>query len=84
MVVEILEHATIKILGVVNCDLLRNSVMANDVMLEIFLYGCRGYIGDRLRLDPLGVSLRMMSMPHCCRGQDGVINCEGWVGYLER
>jgi hypothetical protein len=24
-----------------------------------------------------------MSMPHRCRGQDGVINCEGFAGDLE-
>jgi hypothetical protein len=40
---EILEHNTIKILGVVDGDLLRNSVMT-DVLPEKFLDGGGGYI----------------------------------------
>jgi hypothetical protein len=53
-VTEILEHATVKVLGVVDCDLLRKSIAANNVLPEKFMYGCRGHIGDRIHLDPLG------------------------------
>jgi hypothetical protein len=41
-VTEILEHGTIKILAVVNGDLLRNSVTIDDVLLEKIL-DCGGY-----------------------------------------
>jgi hypothetical protein len=54
LVAEILEHNTIEILGIVNCHLLQNLVTTNDVLLEKVLYGCRGYVGVRLRFDPLG------------------------------
>jgi hypothetical protein len=49
---EILEHVTVKILGIVNCDLLWDSVTTNDVLPEFFFDCLRGYIGDGLRLDP--------------------------------
>jgi hypothetical protein len=42
--IEILEHGTIEILGVVHGDLLRNSVVTYDVLPEKFLDGGRGYI----------------------------------------
>jgi hypothetical protein len=51
---EILEHAAIKILSVVDCDLLQNSVMADDVLPEKFLYSCQEHICDGLRFNPLG------------------------------
>jgi hypothetical protein len=35
-VTEILEHAAIEVLNVVDCDLLWNSVTADDVLPEIF------------------------------------------------
>jgi hypothetical protein len=95
-VIEILEHATVKVLGVVDCDLLRKSIAANNVLPEKFMYGCRGHIGDRIHLDPLDeifyryyvesviflccVSLLIISMPHSCNSQDGAISCEGWAG----
>jgi hypothetical protein len=53
-VTEILEHATVKVLGVVNYDLLRNCIAAHKVLPQIFLYSCQGHVGDRLCLDPLG------------------------------
>jgi hypothetical protein len=53
LVIEILEDATVEILGVIDHDLLWNSLMTDDVLPEIFLYSCRGYIGDRLRFNPL-------------------------------
>jgi hypothetical protein len=54
LVTEILEHAAIKVLSVVDCDLLQNSKMADNVLPEIFLYSCRGHVADRLHFDPLG------------------------------
>jgi hypothetical protein len=53
LVVEILEHAAVKVLSVVNYYLLRNSIVTNDVFLEEFFDGRRGYVGDGLRLNPL-------------------------------
>jgi hypothetical protein len=44
LMIEILEHSTIKILGIVNGDLLRNSVMTDYILPEKFLDGSRGYI----------------------------------------
>jgi hypothetical protein len=34
LVIEILEHGTIEILGIIDCDLLRNSVATDDSLLE--------------------------------------------------
>jgi hypothetical protein len=53
LVKEILEHATIKILGIINYDLLWNSIATDDVLPEEFFDGHRGYVGDRLHLNPL-------------------------------
>jgi hypothetical protein len=53
-VAETYEHATIKILGVVNCDLLWNSVATDDILPKEFLNRCRGYVGDVLHFNPLG------------------------------
>jgi hypothetical protein len=58
LVVEIIEYATIEVLSVVDCDLLWNSVVIDDILPEEFLDCRRGYIGDMLRLDPLGEIFR--------------------------
>jgi hypothetical protein len=50
---EILEHSTIKILGIVDHDLLWNSVATDDVLPEEFLNGGRCYVGNRLCFNPL-------------------------------
>jgi hypothetical protein len=52
--IEISEHCAIKIFGVIDCDLLRNSTMAYDVLPENFLDGCGGYIGYGLCFNPFG------------------------------
>jgi hypothetical protein len=44
LMTEILEHGTIKILGVVDGDLLRNSTTTDDALPEKFLDGGRGYV----------------------------------------
>jgi hypothetical protein len=54
LMTEILEHATIEILGIVDGYLLRNSVTIDDVLLEKFLNSGRGYISYRLRFNPFG------------------------------
>jgi hypothetical protein len=53
LMIEMLEHATVKIFGIVDCDLLWDSIATDDVLLEEFLNGCGGYVGDELRLNPL-------------------------------
>jgi hypothetical protein len=54
LMIEIIEHSTIKILYVVDYDLFWNSIMIDDVLPEEFLDGHGGYVGDGIRLDPLG------------------------------
>jgi hypothetical protein len=49
---EILEHGTIKILGIVDGDLLRNSITTDDVLPGKFLDGGRGYICYWFRFNP--------------------------------
>jgi hypothetical protein len=73
-VIEILEHAVVKVLGVVDFDLLRNSIATDNVLPKDFFDGHRGYVGDKLRLNPL------REVFHC---HDGAINCEGCAGDLE-
>jgi hypothetical protein len=43
--IEIIEHGTVKILGIVDGDLLRNSVTTDDVLPEKFLDSGGGYVG---------------------------------------
>jgi hypothetical protein len=64
---EILEHGTIEILGIVDGDLLRNSVMTDGVMLEKFLDGGRGYICYWFRFNPFGEVLN-------CNNGEGVVS----------
>jgi hypothetical protein len=54
LMIEILEHGTIKILGIVDGYLLRDSVMTDDVLTEKILDGGGGYIGYWLRFNPFG------------------------------
>jgi hypothetical protein len=54
LMIEILKHDAIKILGVVDGYLLRNSVMANDVLPEKLLNSGGGYVGYWLRFNPYG------------------------------
>jgi hypothetical protein len=68
-VTEILEHATIKILSIVDCDLLRNSVTTDDGLPEFFLYSYRGHIGDQLHFDPLG------EVFHCYNNESVISLC---------
>jgi hypothetical protein len=52
LMVENLEHRIIEILGVINCDLSRDAIVANDILSEDFFYGCKAYVCDGLRLNP--------------------------------
>jgi hypothetical protein len=45
LMIEIVEHGTIEILGVVDGYLLRNSIMTDDVLPEKLLNSGGGYIG---------------------------------------
>jgi hypothetical protein len=67
LVIEILRHGTIEILGIVDSDLLRDSVATDDVLPEKFLDGGGGYIRYRLRFNPFGEVLR-------CDNGEGVIS----------
>jgi hypothetical protein len=54
LVAEILEHAAVEVLSNVNCDLLQNSMAIDNGLLEEVFDGHGGYVGDGLRLNPLG------------------------------
>jgi hypothetical protein len=69
LMIEILEHGTVEILGIVNGNLLRNPVMTDDILLENFLDGGGGYIAYWLRLHPFGEVL------DCDNGEDVVSLC---------
>jgi hypothetical protein len=88
LVAEILEHGTIKILGIVDCDLLWNSITTDDVLPKESLNGSGGYVGNGLRFNPFGEVLHCSDSKSVVslllKGQDGVISCEGCVGALER
>jgi hypothetical protein len=64
---EILEHGTIKILGVVDGDLLRNSITTGDALLEKFLDAGGGYVCYWFRFDPFGEVLD-------CDNGEGVVS----------
>jgi hypothetical protein len=76
------------VLHVVDCDLLRNSVMVDDVLPEKFLYSCRGHICDGLHFNPLGKVFHryndegVVSLCRCEFADD--ISCDGWVGDFDR
>jgi hypothetical protein len=69
LMAEILEHGTIKILGVVDSDLMWNSIATDVVLPEELLDGGRGYIGNRLCFNPFGEIL------HCDYGESVVSLC---------
>jgi hypothetical protein len=93
LVRKILEHGTIEIVGIIDSDLLRNSIAIDDALPEEFLDRGGGYIGYKLRFNPFGevfhydngesvvslcwCKLPTISRPYRYRGQDGAINYEG-------
>jgi hypothetical protein len=68
-VIEILEHGTIEILGIIDGDLLWNSIVTDDVLLEEFLDGGGGYVGYTLCFNPFG------EVFHCDNGESVVSLC---------
>jgi hypothetical protein len=70
---KILEHGIIKILGIVDGYLLRDSIETDDVFLEKFLNSGRGYIGCRFCFNPLGEVLD-------CYNGEGVVSL-GWCEF---
>jgi hypothetical protein len=69
LVTEILEHGTIKVLGIIDGDLLRNSIATDDVLPEKFLDCGGGYIGHRFHFNPFGELL------HCNDGEGVISHC---------
>jgi hypothetical protein len=67
LMAEILKHGTIKIFGVVDRDLLWNSIATDDVLLEKFLDGGGGYVAKRLHFNPFGEVLH-------CDYSEGVVS----------
>jgi hypothetical protein len=69
-VTKIFEHCTIKILGVINVDQLRDSERTDDVLPEKNLDGGGGYISYSLRFNPFGEVLYYVNgkgvIPMCC------------------
>jgi hypothetical protein len=49
----ILEHCTIKILGIINCDVMGNAIATNDILLGELFDGCRTYVCDMFCLNRL-------------------------------
>jgi hypothetical protein len=54
LLTEILKHYAIKVLGIINCNLLRNPIAADDVLPEKFLDGCGAYNSHGLHFNPFG------------------------------
>jgi hypothetical protein len=44
LVIEILEHYTIKILVIVDCDVPMNAIAIDDILPEEFFDGCGSYV----------------------------------------
>jgi hypothetical protein len=51
LVVEILEHVIVEILGVVDYNVLRDAIAADDILREEIFNGYRAYVSDGLRLN---------------------------------
>jgi hypothetical protein len=49
---EILEHCTVKILGIIECDVLGNLVATDDILRKELFEGCRAYVCDGSPLNP--------------------------------
>jgi hypothetical protein len=73
LMIEILEHGTIKLLDIDDGYLLRDSITTDDVLLEKFLDSGEGYIGYWLRFNPFGEVLD-------CDNGEGVVSL-GWCEF---
>jgi hypothetical protein len=74
-VTKILEHGTIKVLGIIDDDLLRNSVATDNILPKRFLNGGGGYIANRFRFNPFG------EVFHCDNGEDIISLC--WCKFTD-
>jgi hypothetical protein len=52
LIAEILEHSIVEILGVIDFDVSRDAIAADDILLEEFFDGCGAYVSDGLCLNP--------------------------------
>jgi hypothetical protein len=53
LLTKILEHCTVKILGIVNCDMSGNTIETNDILPKELFDDCGAYVCDRFCLNPL-------------------------------
>jgi hypothetical protein len=53
LLVEILEHWTVKIFGIVNCDVSRDAIARDDILPKEVFDGCRAYVCNRFPFNPL-------------------------------
>jgi hypothetical protein len=67
LMIEILEYGTIKILGIIDGDLLRNSITTEDVLPEKFLDSGGGYVSYWFHFNPFGEVLD-------CDNGEGVVS----------
>jgi hypothetical protein len=50
---KVLEHCIVKVFCIIDCNVARDTITADDVLLEIFFDSCGAYVCDWLRLNPL-------------------------------
>jgi hypothetical protein len=53
LLAKIIEHFTVKVPCIVDCDVSRDTVAVDNILLEEFSNCCRAYIVERLCLYPL-------------------------------
>jgi hypothetical protein len=53
LLTKVLEHYTIKVLCIVDCDVPRNTIAANDILPEELFDGCGAYVCEMLCLNSL-------------------------------
>jgi hypothetical protein len=53
LLTEILEHFTIKVLGIADCDVSGDAIAIDGILPKELFDGYRAYVCDRFRLNPL-------------------------------
>jgi hypothetical protein len=53
LLVKVLKHDIVKVFCIVDCNVARDAIAADDVLSEELFDSCRAYICDQLRFDPL-------------------------------
>jgi hypothetical protein len=66
LMAKILEQYAVEILGIINCDVLGNTITTDDILLEELFDSCGAYVCDRFCLNPLHEVLD-------CHDSEGVI-----------